>query len=400
MWRNLNLRPRILLGYGLTIGLALALALFLALRVGALNSGVKQLNTGATVEAATGARVAGQVATTQRLVERYLRQPQPENLQSAQFSLQELTAEISRARTTLAASPRKQRLDDLEQRLAAYLTTFQSLSILIQGQEPLRTSLNTHLARSITLLKGALAGSLDAGADQASIVALIEAQASLQQANLWAARMTGEQSPILGANALAELAAARSLLSRHPSAPGSAIEISIANVLNEIDLATGDATRLQQNLEQAQQQRDTQLDEQGRALRQQADTIAQDALDSLSAATAALERQTLQVQLAAFGAMLLILLLAIAAGIWLDRAIARPLERLVAVAARIEPGGVPQHEAGQLGQLAAIFDRLAESLRRPTEPPRPPDMDTPPGRAPELPRAKTPRRDPGDDLLP
>src|SRR5262249_40092557 len=138
MWRNLNLRLRVLLSYGLTIGLALALALFLALRVGALNSGVKQLNTGATVEAATGARVAGPVATTERLVERYLRQPRQENLQSAQFSLQELTAEISRARATLATSPRLPRLNDLEQRLAAYLTTFQSLSILIQGQEPLR----------------------------------------------------------------------------------------------------------------------------------------------------------------------------------------------------------------------------------------------------------------------
>jgi hypothetical protein len=399
MWRNLNLRPRILLGYGLIIGLALALALFLALQVGALNSAVKQLNTGATVEAATGARVAGQVATTQRLVERYLRQPRQENLQSAQFSLRELTAEISRARATLAASSRKPRLDDLEQRLAAYLTTFQSLSILIQGQEPLRTSLNTHLARSSTLLKGALAGSLDAGAAQADLVALIEAQASLQQANLWAARMAGEQSPILGTNALAELAAARSLLTRHSSAPGSAIEISMANALNEIDLATGDTTRLQQNLEQAQQQRDTQLDEQGRALRQQADTIAQDALDSLSAATAALERQTLQVQLASFGAILLILLLAVAAGIWLDQAIARPLERLVAVAARIEPSGTSQRGADQIGRLVAMFDRLAESLRRQTES-RPPDMDAPPGRALEPPRAKTPRRDPGDDLLP
>ena len=51
MWWNPNLRTRILLGYSLTIGLALALALFLALRVGALNGGVRQLNTGAAVEA-------------------------------------------------------------------------------------------------------------------------------------------------------------------------------------------------------------------------------------------------------------------------------------------------------------------------------------------------------------
>jgi len=363
------------------------LALALALWVGALDGEVKQLNTGATVEAATGARVAGQVATTERLVERYLRQPRQENLQSAQFSLQELTAEISRARTTLAASPRRQRLDELEQRLAAYLTTFQSLSTLIQAQEPLRTSLNTHLARSSTLLKGALSGALDAGADQADIAALIEAQASLQQANVWATRMADEQSPPLGANAQAELEKARGQLTGHPSPPGSAIEISIANTLNEIALAAADVAQLQQNLEQAQQQRDTQLDEQGRVLRQQADTIAQDALDSLSAATTTLERQTLQLQWAAFGALLLILLLVIGAGIWLDQTITRPLERLLAAAARLDPSGVPQRGAGQIGRLAAMLDRLADQRR-------------PPGPAPEPPRPKAPRRDPGDDLLP
>src|SRR5688500_17924861 len=140
MWWNPNLRTRILLGYSLTIGLALALALFLALRVGALNGGVRQLNTGAAVEAATGTRVAGQVASTQRLVERYLLQPRQENLQPAQFSLQELTAEVARARVTLAASPRQERLDELDRRLAAYLTTFHSLHTLIEGQEPLRIS--------------------------------------------------------------------------------------------------------------------------------------------------------------------------------------------------------------------------------------------------------------------
>jgi hypothetical protein len=393
MWRNLNLRPRILLGYGLIMGPALALALFLSLQIGALNSTVNQLNTTTAVEAATGARIAGQVATTQRLVERYLRQPQQESLQSAQFSLQELTAEVARARTSLTGSPRQQRLDDLEQRLAAYLTTFQSLSTLIQGQAPLHTSLSTHLARSSTLLKGALASSLDADAAQADIVALVEARASLQQANLWVTRMVGEQTPILGANALAELAAARSLLTRHPNALGSTIEISIANAVNELDQATGDATQLQQNLEQVQQQRDTLFDEQGRTLRQQADLIAQESLDSLSAATTALDRQVRQIQLAAFGVMLLILLLAIAAGVWLDQATLRPLERLLAIAARLDQSGTPQRWSRALSQLTATLERIARAPQPPAKPPAPPTAPTPA-------RQKTPRRDPGVYFLP
>src|SRR5262245_34243622 len=202
MWRNLNLRTRILLGFGLVLLLAVALALFLVWRVADLNSQIKQLNTNATYEATTGARVAGQVAATQRVVERYISQPQQENLQSAQFSLQELATEVDRARTTLADSAQRPRLDELEQRLAAYLATFQSLNMLIEDQKPLRTSLNTHLTRSNVLLKGALTGSLNSGAGQADITALIEAQNVLQQANLWATRMVGEQSAALGTNAL------------------------------------------------------------------------------------------------------------------------------------------------------------------------------------------------------
>jgi len=343
MWRNLNLRSRILLGYGLVLVLAAGLALFLVFRVGDLNSRVKQLNSSVTFEATAGARVAAQVAATQRLVERYLRQPQPDNLQSAQFSLQELTSEIERSRATLTGSSQRQRLDDLEQRLAAYLATFQSLSTLIKAQEPLRDSLNTHLARSNTLLKGALTGSLSARVDMADIAALIEAQTSIQQANLWVARMTAEQSKALGANALAELNKAKGLLTALPGIPGSAAGMGIANTLNEIAQAAGETTRLQANLEQVQQQRDTQLDDQGRALKQQADAIARAALDGLTVATADLEQQTLRVQQIAGASLMIGLLLAVAVGARLAETIAEPIER----AGRPDPGWGDRPSAGE-----------------------------------------------------
>jgi anti-anti-sigma regulatory factor/HAMP domain-containing protein len=368
MWRNLNLRTRILLGYGLILVLAAALALFLGLRVAELNSQIKQLNDSATFEATTGARVATQIATTQRLVERYLRQPQPENLQSAQFSLQELTTAINRAHTSLSGAAQRPSRDDLDQRLASYLTAFQSLSVLISAQEPLRTTLQTHLTRSNVLLKGALAGSLSSGAAADDVAALIEVQASLQQANLWVARMAGEQSNTLGANALAELGKAGNLLNQNPGAQGSASAISVANTLNEISQATINVTQLQENLRQVQQQRDTQLDEQGKALKQQADTIAQDAIDRLTGATAALERQTTQTQQIAAAVILLTLLVAIGAGLRLAQTIARPLHELVAATSRINQGDyevvVPQRDASETGLLAAAFNQMTAALRQ------------------------------------
>jgi rsbT co-antagonist protein RsbR len=371
MWRNLNLRTRILLGFGLILLLAAALALFLVLRVADLNGRIKQINTSATFEATTGARVAAQVAMTQRLVERYLSQPQPENLQSAQFSLQELATEVDRARTTLADSAQRPRLDELEQRLAAYLATFQSLKLLIQDQQPLRASLNTHLTRSNVLLKGALTGSLNSGADQADITALIEAQNYLQQANLWVARMAGEQSAGLASNALAELESARGLLNSHPGAQASAASISIANTRNEIAQATEDVGQLRQSLEQARQQRDTRFDDQGKALKQQADAIAQEALDSLTAATADLERQTVQIQEVAAGAILLTLLLTIAAGLQLAQRLAHPLNELVEATARLNQGDyevvVAQRDRSETGMLAAAFNRMIAVLREQRE---------------------------------
>ena len=368
MWRNLNLRTRILLGFGLVLLLAAALALFLVLRLADLNSRIKQLNTSATFEATTGARVAAQVAASQRLVERYISQPQQDNLQSAQFSLQELATEVERARTALAEPAQRPQLDELDQRLAVYLTTFQALHLLIEDQSPLHDSLNTHLTRSKVLLKGALTGSFNSGVDQADITALIEAQNYLQQANLWAARMVGEQSVDLGTNALADLNSARGLLIGYPGAQASAASISIANTRNEITQAAEDVVQLRRNLEQSRQQRDTRLDEQGKALKQQADAIAQEALESLTTATAALEQQTTQIQEITAGAVLFTLLLAVITALQLARTLAQPLNELVEATARLNQGdydvAVIQRDKSETGMLAVAFNRLIATLRQ------------------------------------
>ncbi len=347
--------------------LAVALALFLVLRVAELNSQIKQLNSSATFEATTGARVAAQVAASQRLVERYISQPQQENLQSAQFSLQELATEVERARTTLAESTNSRGLTNSIGGWRRYLATFQSLHLLIEDQKPLQDSLNTHLTRSKVLLKGALTGSFNSGADQDDITALIEAQNYLQQADLWAARMVGEQSAALGGNALAELESARGLLISYPGSQTSSASISIANTLNEIGQAVEDVAQLRRNLEQSRQQRDKQLDEQGKALKQQADAIAQEALESLTSATAALERQTVQIQEIAAAVVLFTLLLAVATALQLAR-MSHPLNELVVATTRLNQGdyevAVIQRDESETGKLAAAFNRMTATLRQ------------------------------------
>jgi anti-anti-sigma regulatory factor/HAMP domain-containing protein len=218
------------------------------------------------------------------------------------------------------------------------------------------------------LLKGALTGALNAGASQADITALTDAQNYLQQANIWATRMISEQSAALGPNALAELEHARGLLTSFPGAQASAASISIANTRNEIAQAAADVAQLQRNLEQTRQQRDTRLDEQGKQLKQHADAIAQEALDSLTSATAALELQTVQIQQIAAGAILLTLLLALAAAFQLAHTLAHPLNELVEATTRLNQGdyevAVAQRDGSETGALAAAFNRMTATLRQ------------------------------------
>src|SRR4029079_13313369 len=163
IWRYMNLRTRILLGYGLILVLAAALALFLLLRIGALNGRIKQINDSVVEEASIGTRVVNLVDTTQRAVERYLRAPQQSHYQEAYAALQELAAELKSDRNASINSTQRERMDDMSQRLVTYQNTFQSLDSLVKAQSLLQARLNSHLSRSAFLLNSAIVGNIRSG---------------------------------------------------------------------------------------------------------------------------------------------------------------------------------------------------------------------------------------------
>jgi rsbT co-antagonist protein RsbR len=367
MWRNLNLRMRILLGYGLILALAAILALFLLLRIDALNGRIKQLNDSVAMEAGAGASLAAQVAATQQHVERYLRQPQQQYFLAAQAALQNLDAEILHTHTMLASSSQQQRIDDLGRRLAAYRTTFQSLDTLIKEQKPIEARLDSHLSRSSVFMNSAIAANIRNGNTNADIaVSLVTAQSSLEAARRWVARLGSDQAENYGANAHAELDKAQHALNALPAALGN--NFSTENVVTEIALSSTSADQLIQHLNQVQQQRDALINDQGQALKQQADAIAQAALNSLTMATGDLERQTNQMRQITIAALLLTMLLALVTGVQLARTIARPLQDLVAATTRINQGDydvtVANRDGSELGRLATSFNQMAATLRQ------------------------------------
>jgi hypothetical protein len=145
LWHNLRLRTRILFGYGLMFALIAGLGLVLTLRTAALNSQIQQLSAEVATEAATGTRLAAQVAATQQAIDRYLQQPQPRNLRTATESLQHLAAEVSDARTVLVSLQQRQKLDELADQVTQYQNSFQVLSTLLDSQATIRNDLSRSL---------------------------------------------------------------------------------------------------------------------------------------------------------------------------------------------------------------------------------------------------------------
>jgi anti-anti-sigma factor len=365
----MNLRTRILLGYGLILVLAAALALFLLLRIGALNGRIKQINDSVVEEASIGTRVVNLVDTTQRAVERYLRAPQQSHYQEAYAALQELAAELKSDRNASINSTQRERMDDMSQRLVTYQNTFQSLDSLVKAQSLLQARLNSHLSRSAFLLNSAIVGNIRSGTTNLELAtSLSKAQSSLESARLWVARLTPDQAGTFGSNASNELSNVQTALDGVQIDPDSSIGISIASTIHEVQQTVDSNNQLVGNLTQVQQRRDELIETQGGPLKQQADAIAQEALNSLANATSDLERQTAQMRQITLGALLATILVAILAGLRLAHTIARPVKELVAATTQIDRGdydiSVQRHDVGEIGQLATTFNQMVVTLRQ------------------------------------
>lgn len=369
MWQSLNVRTRILLGYGLILGLTAALAFFLAFRIETLNAQIARLNTSVAIEADIGAQLAARVSSTQQSIDRYLQQPRPDNLQSARESLQGLHEAVARAHTGLTGSAQLQRIDALARQAVAYEAAFQNLSTLMQEQASIRRSLSTQLFASSTSVNTTIANAVVAGdAGPAVLEELTQAQRSLLLANLWTGALTPEDVDDQEESILRELDRARDILEANAAGPDNATGIITEKTLNDVQRASDSTTTLMQNLQEARQVRSVLLDELGEALKVQADAIAQEALTSLIRSTTDLEEQTRQTQQVVALAMLFTLMFALLATLVLARTITHPLGELVTATRRLHEGdydvAVPERDRSEIGQLARAFNQMTQTLKQ------------------------------------
>jgi rsbT co-antagonist protein RsbR len=372
LWNNLHLRTRILFGYGLIMLLSAVLVLFLLARTSSLNAQIRKLSAEVTSEAATGTHLAAQEGATQQLIDRYLQQTVPENLQTANASLQTLTTAIDDARPMLVDPEQRQRRDNLSGELLAYQDSFQRLSALLENQRTAQTNLNINLSLATSALNSAISEYLrDDNPDPFVLSAFVRAQQQLQVTNLLSTRLITEQTEKLSENALDQLNQVDFNLKFKNSLSNARIQTAIDSVLENTQLIRATISQYSTNLARIRQQRNTLLNVQGGQLKSLSDAIAGAALERLTSATNELERQGEQTQQLTILALILTLLVAAAFSWLLPRTMTTPLLQLVDATKRLNQGDygvvVTTRDGSEIGQLANSFNQMSAALRQERE---------------------------------
>ena len=359
MWRNLNLRARILIGYGVVLALAGALALFMIFQVATINRQIAAINASATADAAAGARLAARVADVQAAVDAYLRHPGAEARGAVERTFDVAEAEAGRLQGERYAAFRR--------RLTLYHLDLLVLNALLDAQERLSADANMRIFEAGVLASGEIAGEfVIRRGGLAGVAELTEAQQRLHRASLLLGQALADQDRARADRALQQIEQAQAMLERNARrpAPSSGLEEALAKTPSAA-MAT---RQLVDNISRVRVTRDEQLAPQAAELKQQADAIAAGALGRLANATADLERRVVRAQQIAGLALLATIVLAALFGLRLARGLARPLVDLAGAVERVNGGdfgaSVAGADGGEIGRLARAFNQMTATLRR------------------------------------
>jgi anti-anti-sigma factor len=352
--------------------LIVALALFLLVHASTLNSRIRDLGAHVTAETTTGAQLAAQVATTQQATDRYLQQPIQANLQAATASLESLKAGVASARSTIDEPGQIERLDQLDGQLATYQRSFEALGKLLKSQETTRGQLNIGLFDATITLNDAITTYLNSSEPKPAVVAtFVRAQQDLQLAILLCERLTTEQSPALGEDALDNLRRANTSLTLQRASVDPTTAATLTEVIDSLERTNGAIGQYTANLPKIREQRDTLLNQQGGQLNALSSAIVSTALDELTATANDLEIQSQQTQQLTLAALVLTLLVSAAFGWLIPRTITHPLMQLVAATRRLTGGdysvAVSTPDRSEIGELAAAFNQTIAALAQQRE---------------------------------
>jgi anti-anti-sigma factor len=367
MWRNLNLRARILISYAVVLALAGGLSLFLMNRIDDLNRQIAAINVSSATDAEIGARLAADVASAQQAVDRWLQDPRETTRAEAMTALDQLTTEITQEKLRLSSSAAQHRVDQLSNNVTAYRSTVVGVGTRMEHQHELRRAVHSWLFQAASLTNDyASTVFFQRDGGRFTVVQLFQAQDHLQVSSILVNRLIVEQDPTISEQAQRELKNARFMLQRHlEKAPD---DTNLTGAMSAVSAAITSTQLLEHNIRIVSGLRTRSLTLHAWLVKESADAIAADALGTLTAATADLERQVRRTQQLAGLALLATVIAGLLVGLRLARGLARPIVHLAGAVERVNGGdydaSVAQREGGEIGRLITAFNQMTATLRR------------------------------------
>lgn len=365
--RAMRLRTQLLLGYSFILAIGAALALFLIVQTQTLANQVATLNGTVTGQVLSAAQLSTQLTESQRATDRYLAQPQIENLVEVHLALQKLIALAHDKRTYPDDSAQRLRLFIVAQDITSYQHAFGALSNLILSQastrqDAFRVATRTSIALQDTFSTYLRRRDPDAG----TIFRFAVAQQSLQSAQNRFSELLVEQDATQLDRITTDLSTAKKSLALINTQGSNADRTVMTVILADVDTFGVLARQSADGFPKIQQQHLVMLQIQNEQLAGTVATITQKALQRLTNTRDDLEQRSAQAQQIALAALAATLLLAILMGLGMARAITRPLTAVVGATTQINRGNftiaIAQAGGTEMRQLALAFNQMGATL--------------------------------------
>ncbi len=371
----MSLRSRLILGYGIVVSLTLVFGLFNLFHMRGIRDRLEALSADVTIDARYSIEAVAAIAEAQRMVDRYLQQPDERNYQDAVRQLNMLQQTIHHLSQNARDPAMVSHLQRIATQADMYRQIFEETHNGLVSQQRMRDELYTTFLQQYQAIEQAISNARPiASSDYLALMDLSRASARLQLSYVWIGRMQGENTATAADNALAELRQARTFLRRYLvlNSNPNVVRLDdlerLQSVSDSFDRSLTSVTRLLSNYIRTETLINSRLKPHATRMSLEARALSDTALMALSVAAIDVDRATVQTQTISGAVLAALLLTGIALGILLASLITRPLNELVAATARLARGDAAiriQPRGGrELVLLAQAFNDMATELER------------------------------------
>ncbi|MCS6842457.1 MAG: HAMP domain-containing protein [Roseiflexus sp.] len=373
--REMSLRARLILGYGIVVSLTLVFGLFTLFHLRNIRDRLETLSADVTVDTRYSIEAVTAIADAQRAVDRYLQQPNKRTYQDAERQLDVLQQTIERLERDARNLAMSSHLRQIGQQAATYRQIFNDIHASIVIQQRTRDDLYTTFSQQHQTIEEAITNANPTTtSDYLTLMELSRASAHLQLAYVWIGRMHSNDTRVALGNALAELRQARTFL-RLYLALNSALQAArpediqrLQSVSESFDRSIISVIGLADSYIRTEALISSRLKPHATQMSREATALSDTALMALSTTTADIDRETERTQVISVGVLAGLLMIGAVLGLVLASLIARPLSELVSATTRLARGDevtrIEPRGGRELILLAQAFNDMAAELER------------------------------------